>query len=265
MTTQPETPPPGGLSVDDLAKLRATVDGRQGYFGKAERLLGATAVLGAAIYALLNVLYVEFYDDFGVRPEEVGWDRLTMLSRTAWVVLAVIIGTAVFFLSKAVLHLLLSRRGKGGQGETRDGGSGATAALGGHPIFTWFAVALLGILAGYWYLTFMMEGEAERVSRGETVNGVGLFIPFIDVRAYRAEVAWLGEAGKTPARLKSPHLTYLGRGRDVAVLVACGSTTVVVPADQVVVNIMNQGHSSDDRKVQRQQFRELCPAEALPG
>jgi hypothetical protein len=258
MTVQPETPTTGGLSAEDLDKIQAAMQGRQGYFGRAERLLGATAVLGAATYALLNVLYVEFYDDFGVRPEEVGWDRLTMLSRTAWVVLSVILGTAVFLLSKALLSFFLSWRARNNEDATPEDKKRIKAALASHPIFTWFALALLGILVGYWYLTFVMENEADRVSRGETVNGVGIFVPFIDVRAYRAEAAWLGEAQNKPAQLGSPHLTYLGRGRDVAVFVACGSTTVVVPADQVAINIVNQGHSDIDRERQRREFDALC-------
>lgn len=258
MMAESAAPATGGLSAEDRDKILAAVDGQQGYLGRAERLLGAAAVLGAAIYALLNVLYVEFYDDFGVRPEEVGWDRLTMLSRTAWVVLAVIIGTAVFFLGRTLLHLVLSRRARSDEAGRREGGSKILSALAGHPVFTWFALALLGVLAGYWYLTFVMEIEADRVGRGETVNGVGLFVPFVDVRAYRAEVSWLGDSDKMPEQLTSPHLTYLGRGRDVAVFVACGRTTVVTPADQVVIYIKNQGHSEVDREVQRREFDRLC-------
>jgi hypothetical protein len=126
-------------------------------------------------------------------------------------------------------------------------------------VTTWLGVALVAILVGYWYLTVKMESEADRVSRGETVNGVGLFIPFIDVRAYRAEVTWLGEPARRPAAIDSPHLTYLGRGRDVVVLLACGRTTLVVPADQVIVNIQNQGHSDVDHEAQRLQFARACP------
>ncbi|MCY1143403.1 hypothetical protein OWR29_35855 [Actinoplanes sp. Pm04-4] len=224
---------------------RHSNDDRPGYMGRAERLLGATAILGAAIYALLNVLYVEFYDDFGVRPEEVGWDRLTMLSRTAWVALSVLIATAVFLLGKAVLGRFL------------EGRVGKWRVFEGQPIFAWFAPALLAVLGGYWYLTFIMEAEADRVARGETVNGMGLFVPFIDVRAHRAEVTWLGETAIPPG-LQSPHLSYLGRSRDATVLVACGTTTIVVPSDQVIINIKNQGHSFVDRRTQRAEFARLC-------
>jgi hypothetical protein len=197
--TAPAEPP--GPAPNHLAgKIPGGNDGRSSYFGRAERLLGAAAVLGAAIYALLNVLYVEFYDDFGVRPEEVGWDRLTMLSRTAWVVLAVLIGTVLFLLGKALLGSLLTR-------ET----TAPAKVFAENPVFMWFAVVLVIVLAGYWYLTVVMEREADRVARGETANGVGLFVPFIDVRAYRADATWIGEAERRPTGLDSPHLTYLGR------------------------------------------------------
>jgi hypothetical protein len=58
--------------------------------GVAERLLAAAAVSGAAVYVLINGIYIEFYDDFGVRPEEVGLDRLAVLARAAWVALVVL-------------------------------------------------------------------------------------------------------------------------------------------------------------------------------
>jgi hypothetical protein len=75
--------------------------------GMVERLLAGAAVAGAAIYVLINALYVEFYDDFGVRPEDVGWDRLAVLGRVA--------GVALFVIAMAGLiayiyprHILLS-------------------------------------------------------------------------------------------------------------------------------------------------------------
>ena len=58
--------------------------------GIAERLLAGAAVVGATIYVLINGLYIEFYDDFGVRPEDVGLDRLAILGRSAWVALVAI-------------------------------------------------------------------------------------------------------------------------------------------------------------------------------
>jgi hypothetical protein len=60
---------------------------RGAVLGVAERLLAAAAVAGATIYVLINGLYTEFYDDFGVRPEDVGLDRLAILGRSAWIAL----------------------------------------------------------------------------------------------------------------------------------------------------------------------------------
>jgi hypothetical protein len=58
--------------------------------GVVERLLAGAAVGGAVIYALINALYIEYYDDFGVRPEDIGWDRLAILGRSAWIALILI-------------------------------------------------------------------------------------------------------------------------------------------------------------------------------
>jgi hypothetical protein len=41
--------------------------------------------------------------------------------------------------------------------------------------------------------------------------------------------------------LRSPHLLYLGRGDEVAVFVACGHTTVVIPADAVAIDLLDRG------------------------
>jgi hypothetical protein len=64
--------------------------------GVVERLLAGAAVAGATIYVLINALYIEFYDDFGVRPEDVGLDRVAVLGRAAWVALVGIIVGGLF-------------------------------------------------------------------------------------------------------------------------------------------------------------------------
>jgi hypothetical protein len=50
--------------------------------GVAERLLAWAAITGVIIYVLLNWLYVQFYGNFGVRPEQVGLDRLAVIGRS---------------------------------------------------------------------------------------------------------------------------------------------------------------------------------------
>lgn len=51
--------------------------------GVVDRIRAGAAIFGATRYVLLNALRVEFHSDFGVRPEEVGLDRLAVLGRTA--------------------------------------------------------------------------------------------------------------------------------------------------------------------------------------
>ena len=58
-------------------------------------MLAAAAV--AILYVLLQALYIEFYDDFGLRPEEVGLHRLAVLARAAWAGLSVILVSVVAF------------------------------------------------------------------------------------------------------------------------------------------------------------------------
>jgi hypothetical protein len=62
--------------------------------GVVQLLLAGTAVAGAVIYVLMNALYIEFYDDFGVRPEEVGLDRLAILGRAGVLAITALVLTA---------------------------------------------------------------------------------------------------------------------------------------------------------------------------
>jgi hypothetical protein len=72
-------------------------------------------------------------------------------------------------------------------------------------------------------------------------------------------VIWLGEEAKRPPGLAAPHLMYLGRGPDVAVFLACGRHTIVVPADDVVVNILYENREyRDDAATQRGLLDEAC-------
>ena len=104
-----------------------------------------------------------------------------------------------------------------------------------------------------------MEDEANRVSRGESVNGIGLIVPFNDVRAHRAKVTWIGDKQPAPTALAAAHLMYLGRGRDVAAFVSCGERTILVPADQVSIELLYADEVLTPEKEQ-QQFAALCPA-----
>jgi hypothetical protein len=255
--------------------------------GVVERLLAGAAVAGAAIYVLINALYIEFYDDFGVRPEDVGLDRLAVLGRAAWVAL---VGIAVVGLigyayaantarnrrrafrlkQESALQDALDRiRADNSQDATkrsideyieeriselqREEQALRTLVttrfiLGGASLI--FAVL---ILFGFYLFERKIEEEAARVKRGENVNGISLVVPFIDVRATRANVTWIGDKER-PSELGSSYLMYLGRGRDVAVFLACGRTTIVVPADAVAIDLL--APEPVDR--QRLQFAQNC-------
>jgi hypothetical protein len=97
-----------------------------------------------------------------------------------------------------------------------------------------------------------IENEVDHVRQGETVNGISLLVPFVDVRAARAKVTWLGDEQREPMALRSPHLLYLGRGDKVAVFVECGHTTVIVPADAVAIHLLDRGTGNAD-EVQRRE------------
>jgi hypothetical protein len=77
--------------------------------------VGAVGALVASItYLLLNSAYVEFYESIGVRPEDVGLDRLAILGRAfglallALIVYVVSFGVLVFILFCSVnFHQLM--------------------------------------------------------------------------------------------------------------------------------------------------------------
>jgi hypothetical protein len=268
--------------------------------GVAEQLLAGAAVAGAAIYVLLNALYVEFYDDFGLRPEEVGLDRLAVLGRAAWLALVPLLLTgpvALVVYARGRSGLRTAHRGgeharqpsvvdgRGGEpdpapaaaGNDRAGHPGA-GTTGGQPsadevgtrvqaatarvrrqlIFGSLATVLAAlVLIGYFVLRADVERKATRVKEGRNVGGIGRFVEFIDVRAAHAEVTWLGEPRDAPPQLRSPYLMYLGRGPDVAAFLACGRTTVVVPAEKVAINLLDRGVDSDQLS-ERQTLPAAC-------
>src|SRR5690349_15285151 len=82
-----------------------------GLMGAVEKLLAATAVLGATLYVLVNALYIDFYDGFGVRPEQVGLDRVAVLARSAWVALVAIalLGPVAFVIATRALRQRLAK------------------------------------------------------------------------------------------------------------------------------------------------------------
>lgn len=211
-----------------------------GLIGIAEKLLAATAVMGAAIYVLFNALYVEFLDDFGLRPEDVGIDRVAVLGRAAWVALVVIVGGTLV----ASLWVHLANRRDPNDPESDESSESSEsrhrAALVRRtaPAISLLAVALL--LVGYWALRERVESAAEDARRGERVGGIGFFLEIVDIRALPARLAWVGDAPRPPDISTEETYLYLGRGDDVVALLTCQGSTVMLRPDDVVVTVLER-------------------------
>ena len=199
----------------------------------AERILAATAVIGSSVYVLSQALYIEFYDDFGVRPEQVGLDRTAVLSRAAWFALAVFIVATVFIWL------------------------GTTFALPSWPrlptkIFGLLAMAVaLLALVGYVQLRYHVEALAEDVTKGRSVAGIAWIVPLIDVRAHPARVTWLDATTSTDPPTPLGEVMYLGRGDMLAVFYTEACSSILLPADRLRIELLDQGPetSPEDRQL----------------
>jgi hypothetical protein len=184
--------------------------------------LSAVAVIGSAMYVMLQALYVEFYDDFGVRPEQVGLDRAAVVSRAAAIALAVLI----LFVVGAVVLKLTHLQEKSGIKK-----AGAIAAI----------VVIVAVVAGYfWVRGQVVEDEARKVTLGQTVNGFGP-LNLVDVRAYPALVKWIGDPDARPNILKENEMMFLGLGAAGAVFYTEKCTTIVIPTAAVEIQLLSQG------------------------
>jgi cytochrome bd-type quinol oxidase subunit 2 len=185
--------------------------------------LSAVAVIGSAMYVMLQAFYVEFYDDFGVRPEQVGLDRAAVLSRAASIALAALI---LFAVGAVALNYLTQL-----QQDPALKKALAIAAV----------VAILAVVAGYfWVRGTVVEGEARKVTLGQTVEGFGP-LNLVDVRAYPARVKWIGDPDARPNILDENEMMFLGLGAAGAVFYTEECTTIVVPTAAVEIQLLSQG------------------------
>jgi hypothetical protein len=202
-------------------------------FGIFERLLAAAAVLGAAIYVLLNALYVEFLDDFGLRPEEVGLDRLAVLGRAAWIAL-VGLGIVAFIASIAILVGARGEKLFEKQSVLRLWcASGALATV---------VVLLVGFLA----LRHQVEKSADEAKDGDRVGGLGWIVELVDIRALPAQVTWMSDRPR-PSFITDEDYLYLGRGDKVVALLTCEGTTIMLRPEDVVVQVLDYDSDDDDQ------------------
>ena len=207
--------------------------------------MGAVGALVASItYLLLNSAYVEFYESIGVRPEDVGLDRLAILGRAFGLALLALI---VYVVSFGVLVFILFLFG---EFPPADAWSQAPPPSHGRIRRTRIMLGVAGLLAyaarslvAVNVAVSKAQGRAELAENGTHVGPVRLHGPlsinllFIDVNADNARIDWLDKVVPPPELLRDPWLLYLGSNGRVAVFMACG-TTVIVPADKVVPEVL---------------------------
>jgi hypothetical protein len=222
--------------AEDVTASGTTSSGRSEpltLLGVFERVLAATAVAGATIYVLLNALYVEFLDVFGLRPEDVGLDRLAVLGRAAWIAL---LGLGFVVILAAVTIVVLRAK---------------TLTFKRSTVQQWSAVGTIvliaALLVGFLALRDEVEDSAASAKKGERVGGLGWIVEFVDVRALPARVVWVGEQPK-PSLLTDEDYLYLGRGDQVVALLTCDGITIMFRPDDVVVHVLDYDSDEADSK-----------------
>jgi hypothetical protein len=188
-----------------------------------EWVAGATVLTGSVIYVLLQALYVEFYDDFGVRPEQVGLDRGAVLSRAAWAALLVLVVTAALAAAVSAVEWGRTRR------RLRPLGS------------VLIGLVAVAVVVAYLVARDQVEDAAEQATRGRSVDGINAFGTLVDIRAYPARVRWLGDDPTRASVASRSEVMFLGRGGDVAVFYTQACSTIIVPADTVEIELLDQG------------------------
>ncbi|MFJ9751141.1 hypothetical protein [Streptomyces chartreusis] len=237
-------------------------------------LLGFGAGLLGLFFVLLNAGYVHFYEELSVRPEEVGFDRVGVLARTAGIALTVsIVLSAVvaitysipifkgffigFFLFSHKSSLLIFYAAFAGlfiYGFIAD-----LYWVQGIVIpfilllfcFAFFTVRkhigpiviVPSIVAGVVALCFIMRAEYHavefrltHVANGHPVAPVKLLnFPILDITAEPAQATPLDSSKKLPIELMDPYLLFLGKGPSGVALVGCGNT-IIMPTDSISVH-----------------------------
>jgi hypothetical protein len=226
---------PGGSKTFDLGTLTA-----------------AGALLASVTYVLLNSAYTEFYESLGVRPEDVGLDRLAILGRAFGLVLIALLIWALslgFYIGlwwsqdarRRLRRLLpvrlreerfmpLERVHRPGRWRVAAPAVALCVALG---------LVSLAVTAA----TVAVGRRAEGAEAGTPIGPLRVGpVLLIDVNADAARAYWLDKDLPRPQLLDDPWLLYLGSSDRVAVFMACGAA-VIVPADKVIPEVLTTRNS----------------------
>jgi hypothetical protein len=202
--------------------------------------LGAVGALVASIsYLILNSAYVEFYESIGVRPEDVGLDRLAVLGRALGPALFALVLYAVFFGLLVLISLLLDkfRSPSASQSQTSSPGDARIRRSRVRPGVAGLLACLVVLLVVHVAVDRSSE-RAELVENGNHVSPVRFMGQLlIDVNVDYARIHWLDKDVPPPPLFHDPWLLYFGSNGHVAVFTACG-TTVIVPANKVVPEVL---------------------------
>ncbi len=202
--------------------------------------LGAVGALVASIsYLILNSAYVEFYESIGVRPEDVGLDRLAVLGRALGPALFALVFYAVFFGLLVLIPMLLDKF-RSTSAPRPQTSSPSDARIRRSRIRSGVA-GLLACLLVLFVVHVAVGKSSERAELAENGNHVSpvrfMGQLFIDVNVDYARIRWLDKDVPPPPLFRDPWLLYFGSNGRVAVFMACG-TTVIVPANMVVPEVL---------------------------
>jgi hypothetical protein len=233
--------------------------------------LGSLTAIGAVIasvtYVLLNSAYLEFYESLGIRPEDVGLDRLAILGRTFGLVLIaalmyVLVNgfLVVRWLSEDTRRRLRRflpvrfREERFVTPERMDRARRWRIVAPAVAIFVAVGLLSLAVTAA----TVAVGRRAESAAAGIPIGPLRVGpVLLIDVNAAAARAYWLDKDLPRPQLLDDPWLLYLGSSDRVAVFMACG-TTVIVPADKVIPEVLTTRDSRMALRGDAAQRKAMC-------
>ncbi|WP_432941429.1 hypothetical protein ACQPXM_33595 [Kribbella sp. CA-253562] len=230
-------------------------------------LLEAGGAAATVLYVILSIYYDRFYSRLGIEPGDVGLDRTAVISRAVGGVIAlaatlIVVGVAYsqlmlvysFFMQRLGQHILRRTRPNAEadielirqrspllgalvastliERPSLSVGRKRSALLAGI-----FAVPFLGLIL---FTTWSnVNNAASAAASGQVVRPFTfLGLRVLDIESRPCTATWLGAPTTQPAALRSPDLRCLGSANGTTIFRA-GSTTITVPAGQVVINLQS--------------------------
>ncbi|MGW2651529.1 hypothetical protein ACWC2T_43315 [Streptomyces sp. NPDC001393] len=237
----------------------------------------SASILGLG-YVALNAGYVKFYEGLGVHPEEVGFDRVAIIGRTASFAFI-----AIFFMFLIVLMVAVPRQPKwrfpitlvlqivafglsiygilerkswlifisnsmmlcllyllsAPLGEVEFRNGGAKVRI--EKVMQWFFVifSVVVSITACWRLDDSIQRRISEVRRGHEVHPINFgAYPLIDISATHVRWEWIDSNSTPPKALNNNDLLFLGRDSNSASFVTKGHT-IVVPNLKIAIEEIN--------------------------